>query len=133
MTKYLTEERFIVSSQDNQSRKNYNDNYDRIFGKKEPEPLKLDGPCPMCGVVGHEVVTTPAGTFLGCPKCPEQIVVALPAVATLGKALEASVQNPPTQTRCTGCDETCCECDDHDPACAKLCTIGVRCDCEACP
>lgn len=33
--KYLTEERFIVNSNDKQSLKNYRDNYDRIFGKKD--------------------------------------------------------------------------------------------------
>jgi hypothetical protein len=32
MTKYLTEERFIVNSTDPTGRKNYADNYDRIFG-----------------------------------------------------------------------------------------------------
>lgn len=36
MTKYLTDEKFIVHSNTKEAQDNYRDNYDRIFGKKEP-------------------------------------------------------------------------------------------------
>jgi hypothetical protein len=34
--KYLHEEKFIVNSNDNEGRKKYLENYDRIFGESEP-------------------------------------------------------------------------------------------------
>jgi hypothetical protein len=37
MTKYLTEERFIVQSNSKEAIKNYKDNFDRIFGEKKEE------------------------------------------------------------------------------------------------
>lgn len=40
--KYLNEERFIVNSNDKDSRRKYNENYDRIFGEKT-EPKKCTG------------------------------------------------------------------------------------------
>jgi hypothetical protein len=41
--KYLTEERFIVNSNDNEGRKKYLENYDRIFGEKQEEPAHCAG------------------------------------------------------------------------------------------
>lgn len=55
MTKYLTEEKFIVTSNDRQALKNYADNYDRIFGpptllaKGEPPVVEE---CSTCGAQG---------------------------------------------------------------------------------
>lgn len=58
MTKYLTEERFIVQSNDKESLRNYREGWERTFGEKEPEPAIVDG-CPQHGAFcdGHVAVT----------------------------------------------------------------------------
>jgi len=99
--KYLNEERFIVNSNDREGRKNYNENYDRIFGEK-PEP-----PASVTVEVSHPD-----------PNDPDALLVTV-----------RREEPPDCSGECPGCDEEHCECDEHDPECGKLCTRGAVCDC----
>jgi hypothetical protein len=71
--KYLHEEKFIVNSNDNEGRKKYLENYDRIFGDK-PEPEKV---CTDCSADGE----------LSC-LCPD----ASPLRTGAGDAIECRVK-----------------------------------------
>ena len=97
--KYLESERFLVTSNDNEGRKNYQENYDRIFGEKSEEAPSEDA-----------------------------IEMKVKSYANLIVPLEAQI-GPIEESTCDGCGEQACECDEHDPACAKLCTQDARCDC----
>jgi hypothetical protein len=61
--KYLSEEKFIVNSNDNEGRKKYLENYDRIFGDK-PEPEKV---CTDCSADGELSCLCPDAKPIGFP------------------------------------------------------------------
>jgi hypothetical protein len=88
MTKYLSEERFIVTSNDKDSLRNYKDNYDRIFRQEETPAeaskdndaiecrLKLHmniGPAPHVASFPSDVVDTDGRVWRRCedPECPD--------------------------------------------------------------
>lgn len=55
--------------------KEYRDNWDRIFGEKEP--------CCVCGATDHESVKVFGSTLYGCPEVPDNVMVVLPDPDTL--------------------------------------------------
>lgn len=71
MTKYLHEERFVVTSQDKDSLRKYAEGWERTFGEK-PEP------CFVCGATDHERIEVFGGTVQGCPQVPDNVLLAAP-------------------------------------------------------
>lgn len=127
MTKYISEERFIVSSNTKEAIKNYADNYDRIFGKKDEEETHEGSP-PYCPV--------------SCPVChPDAIVCRLSSyVNFIPPGPNGVINDVFDGPFCVGCGvglevdpkpQCCTECYRHDAACAKLCTEDAECDCGA--
>ena len=135
MTKYLHEERFVVTSQDKEALRKYAEGWERTFGGDKSD--EKQDPCFVCGATDHERVEAFGGTVQGCPQVPANVLLAAPDTDAIECKLNSYanyiVQGPavsiPVDEICEGCDELTCECDEHDPACAKLCTFGAACDC----
>lgn len=123
MTKYISEERFIVSSNSKEAIKNYADNYDRIFGKKAEH------------VDGYIVPNCPGCTDGAPEKAPDSdaIECRLRSYVNFIPAGPTAVINGVEDVceMCLAPIEAGCDCDDHDAACAKLCTEDAACDCGA--
>jgi hypothetical protein len=100
MTKYLESERFLVTSNDKDARKRYNENYDRIFGEKTEHVEGCIVPnCPGCDDGSPERALT---YECGCAS--------------------AVVRNCPYANDVNNDDEQRCKCCD---ACAHECAMDI--------
>jgi hypothetical protein len=80
MTRYLTEERFIVQSNDKESLRNYRDGWERTFGENTEDPIDAPAPrysCEACCDTGCVVdpnadpstFVTEADGLVNCDEC----------------------------------------------------------------